>query len=84
MHWTRHGNDSRTDQLATAFKQARNEAVNFQNVNGHSTFTARQVAGALRAIKLSVHVGLTTGLPQQLVESSDRGEGRDRLHFECV
>ena len=59
----RHGNDSRTDQLATAFKQARNEAVNFQNVTGHSTFTARQVAGALRAIKWSVHVGLTPGPP---------------------
>ena len=34
-HLTKHGNDIRTDQLATAFRQARNEAVDFQTVHGH-------------------------------------------------
>ena len=33
-HWTKHGNDSRTDQLANDFKQARNEAVDPHTANG--------------------------------------------------
>ena len=46
-HWTKHDGGRRADQLATAFKQARDEAVYFQEVNGHSSFTAGQVADAL-------------------------------------
>ena len=57
-HWTKHDNDRRADQLATSFKQARDEAVNFQNVNGHSSFTAGQVAEALRAMKSECGCGL--------------------------
>ena len=39
-HWTKHDSGRRAEQLATAFKQARDEAVNFQDVNGHSSFAA--------------------------------------------
>ena len=35
-HWTKHGCGRRPDQLATAFKQARDEAVNFQEVQRYS------------------------------------------------
>ena len=41
-HWTKQENDRRTDQLATAFKHAREKAVIYQDINGHSSFTARQ------------------------------------------
>ena len=57
-HWTKHENDRRTDLLATAFKQAKEKAVLFQDVNGHSSFTARQVTGALRAMKSGRACGL--------------------------
>ena len=61
-HWTKHDSDRRADQLATAFKQARDEAVNFQDVNGHSSFTVGQVTvDALRAMKSERACGLTTG-----------------------
>ena len=51
-HWTKHESYKRADQLATAFEQAREKAVNFQNVNGLSSFfTVEQVTGALRAMK---------------------------------
>ena len=62
-HWTKHENDSRANQLAIAFEQARDEAVNFQNVNGHSIFTAGQVAGALRAKKSERACGLDHWTP---------------------
>ena len=62
-HWTKHENDRRADQLATAFKQARDEAVIFQDVNGHSSFTARQVTGALRAMKSKHACGLDHWTP---------------------
>ena len=62
-HWTKHGNHSRADQLATAFKQAKNEAMDFQNVNGHSVFSTRQVAGALRAMKSKRACGLDHWTP---------------------
>ena len=57
-HWTKHDSGRRADQLVTAFKQARDEAVNFQEVNGHSSFTAGQVADALRAMKSERACGL--------------------------
>ena len=57
-HWTKHDNGRRADQLATTIKQARDEAINFQNVNGQSSFTAGQVADALRAMKSERACGL--------------------------
>ena len=57
-HWTKHDSGRRADQLATAFKQARDEAVNFQDVNGHSSFTAGQVVDALRAMMSERACGL--------------------------
>ena len=62
-HWTKHGNDRRVDQLATAFKQAREDAIIFQKVNGHSSFTAGQVTGALRAMKSGRACGLDHWTP---------------------
>ena len=62
-HWTKHDSGRRADQLATAFKQARSEAVNFQEVNGHSSFTAGQVADALRAMKSERACGLDHWTP---------------------
>ena len=62
-HWTKHENDRRTDLLATAFKQAREKAALFQDVNGHSSFTARQVTGALRAMKSERACGLDHWTP---------------------
>ena len=50
-HWTKHENCRWTDQLATAFKQASEEAVKFQNANGHSSFTVGQFIDALRYMK---------------------------------
>ena len=40
-HWTKHDSDRRAEQLAAAFKQIRDEALNFQEVNGYSSFTAK-------------------------------------------
>ena len=62
-HWTKHENDRRAHQLVTAFEQAGDEAVNFQNVNGHSRFTACQVAGALCAMKSERSCGLDHWTP---------------------
>ena len=81
-HWTKHGNDRRADQLATAFKQARDEAVKFQSVNGCSFFTAGQVTEALRAVKSERACGLHHWTPGNWLNLSDRGEERDRFHFE--
>ena len=47
----------------TAFKQARDEAVNFQEVNGYSSFTAGQVPDALRAMKSERACGLDHWTP---------------------
>ena len=62
-HWTKHENDRRADQLATPFKQARDEAVQFQNINGYSSFTAGQVTEALRAMKSERACGLDHWTP---------------------
>ena len=51
------------DQLATTFKQARDEAVNFQKVNGCSSFTTKQVTDALRAMKSERACGLDHWTP---------------------
>ena len=57
-HLTKYENDRRTDQLAAAFKQAREKAVIFKDIIGHSSFTAWQVTGALRAMKSGRACGL--------------------------
>ena len=62
-HWTKHESYRRADQLATAFEQAREKAVNFQNVNGLSSFTVEQVTGALRAMKSERARGLDHHTP---------------------
>ena len=62
-HWTKHENDRRADQLATAFKQERKVAVKFQNANGHSSFTVEQVTDALRYTKSERACGLDHWTP---------------------
>ena len=61
--WTKDDSDRRAGQLATAFKQARDEAVNFQDVNGYSSFTAGQVSDALRGMKSERACGLDHWTP---------------------
>ena len=62
-HWTKHDSDRRAGQLAAAFKQARDEAVNFQEANGYSSFTAKQVADALRGMRSERACGLDYWTP---------------------
>ena len=62
-HWTKHDSDRRAGQLAAAFKRARDEAVNFQEVNGYPSFTAKQVADALRGMKSERACGLDHWTP---------------------
>ena len=57
-HWTKHDSDRRADQLAAVFKQTRDEAVDFQEANGYSSFTAKQVTDALRGMKSERACGL--------------------------
>ena len=72
----------RADQLATAFKQAMEKAVFFQDVNGHSSFTARQVTGALRAVKSGRARGLDHWTPGNWLNLPIEARQRNRLHFE--
>ena len=62
-HWTNHDSDRRAEQLAAAFKRTRNEAANFQEVNGYSSFTAKQVTDALRGMKSERACGLDHWTP---------------------
>ena len=62
-HWKKHDSGRRADQITTVLKQARDEAVNFQDVNGHSSFTAGQVVDALRAMKSERACGLDHWTP---------------------
>ena len=60
-HWTKHDSDRRTDQLTAALKQARDDAITFQETNGCSSFTAGQVTTALRCMKAERACGWTIG-----------------------
>ena len=51
------------NKLAAAFKQTRDEAVNFLEVNGYSPFTAKQVTDALRGMKAERACGLDHWTP---------------------
>ena len=83
-HWTKHGNDGRTDQLATAFKQAREKAVIFQDIDGHSSLTARQVTAALRAMKSGRACGLDHWTPGNWLNLSlEARQGIASILSEC-
>ena len=62
-HWTKHDCDKRTGQLTAALKQARDDAVTFQETNGFSSFTAGQVTTALRGMKAERACGLDHWTP---------------------
>ena len=57
-HWTKHDSEPRKDRLTTAFRQARSEAFDSLDTHGYTEFSGRQVAGALRAMRLERACGL--------------------------
>ena len=80
-HWTKHENCRRTDQLATAFKQARRKRSISRTSTGTPPSRPGRSLSALRRHEVKTCLRARPLDPWQLVEPSDRGEKRYRFYL---